>query len=201
MSNTLVKVSINIKEGSLNLEADSTHLDAATESALRMIDKLLSAQIVSHDQPPVSEVTAHPTHAPAQSIEASEEPAGRVKIKRKKGGARTKNWQFKPNMLNENDWLRVKAFYKEKAPATQNEKVAVIVSVLSSITGRTGIDGHEIHTTFKTLGEKTPANLTGVLGNMTGLGLGNSSEGKFQLGFSGNQMVDHDLPKKVSNKA
>lgn len=200
MSNASIKVSINIREGSLNLEADSAHLDAATESALKLMDRLLSARTFAQDG--LAELADKPVDPSARPpiSDNGDELGNRTKAKRKKSGGRTKNWQFKPTILVAADWSKVKEYYELKNPNTQNEKVAVIVSILAQLLGRAGVDGHEIHTTFKTLGEKTPANLTGVLGNMTGAGLGHSSEGKFQLDFAGNQMVDHDLPRTVGKK-
>jgi hypothetical protein len=200
----MVKIVINIKDGLIDLEAEPEQLEQATASAIRLIERLSSAPVADTratvlETPKVDPSRDHFSDAEQAGVSgaaSSEKSKGR----RRKGAGKTKNWEFKPELLQDSDWVRVRDFVAVKSPSTQNEKVAVFVSILSQILGRKAFDGHELHTCFKTLTERTPANLTGVLGNMAAEGLGHTSEGKFQLDFAGNQLVDHDLPRVKSAK-
>jgi hypothetical protein len=195
----VVKIVINIRDGLLDLDADPQQLDQATECAIRLIDRLSSSphaprSSLSHS-PPSSSASVEPPDGAEQINGSAGATPEKSKGRKKKGVGKTKNWEYKPELLLDSDWAKVKDFVALKAPSTQNEKVAVFVSILSQLLNRKGFDGHEIHTCFKTLGERTPASLTAVLGNMATEGLGHTSDGRFQLDFAGSQLVDHDLPK------
>ena len=98
------------------------------------------------------------------------------------------------NLLDEQQRAALKKFYAEKAPATQNDQVAVLSFKLEELTGRSAFDGNELHTAFQAVGEKTPANLSGVFGNMAGKDMGKVVDKKWTPNFKSKDRVNHDLP-------
>jgi len=201
----MVKIRIGLREGTVDIEADGELVESTTTQAIVLMERLSELQL------PATPVDAAPRLEPSTSVDDSENegdkstessgaPTSAKGRARKKGGNKTKNWQYIPDLLDHDGWGKAKDFFEEKAPKTQNEKVAVIVAGLGTHLGRNTFDGNEIHSAFRAFGEKTPANLSGVLGNMATEGLGHSSDGKFQLDFKGTQLVEHDLPREEKKK-
>lgn len=190
----MARIQVDAANGLVEIEASEEALEAATEYAVRLLEQVLAAETKAPTAPS-SEATEVVEKSQTSEKSSKGTPGQR---KRKRGAGKTKNWQSVPNLLPKEGWEALTQFFQEKVPKTQNEQVAVICRGLAERLDRNGFDGNEIHTAFKTLGKKTPANLTGVLGNMAADGLGHSSDGKFQLDFRGEQLVDHDLPRKSS---
>ena len=195
----MVTLNISLSDGTVEIESDPEQLDAVTGSAIKLIEALaaVKAHILSKPQ---GSSAADQVNVPEEAQPDSPNGTIKPKARSKKGGAKTKNWQHLPDLLDHDGWKAVGEFYEQKQPSGQNEQVAVLVDILSSKLARKGIEGNEIHSAFKTLGLKTPANLTGVLGNMASVGLGHTTDGKFFLDFKGKQMVDHDLPRQNAAK-
>lgn len=122
------------------------------------------------------------------------------KPKRKRGGSHSTNWKIVGDLLNEEQRTQLADFYREKAPQKQNDQVAVLTFKLQELLGREAFDGHEIHTAYQVVGTKTPANLNGVFGNMSGEGLGSLVEKKWTPTFKSSDLVKHDLPPKSKEK-
>ncbi|KQB97480.1 hypothetical protein AL073_00565 [Loktanella sp. 1ANDIMAR09] len=186
----------------MELDADPETLEAASNHAATLLEKLREITL-PNETLRTTEAQAGQNVADDHSDSTSAEQPAKHEVekpKRKRGGAKPRNWQFLPELLTNDQWQKVAEFVAEKKPKTQNEKVAVFCSVLRSLLGRDGFDGNEIHTAFKSLGDKTPSSLSGVFGNMASEGLGHTIDGKFHLDFKGNQLVDHDLPKTESDK-
>jgi hypothetical protein len=127
-----------------------------------------------------------------QGAGSDDKPA--KKVRRRKGGGHSANWQVIDNLLDDEQRAKLKDFFAEKAPSTQNDKVAVLAFKLEQLTGRSAFDGNELHTAFQAVGEKTPANLSGVFGNMAGKDMGKVVEKKWTPNFKSKDRVNHDLP-------
>jgi len=196
----MVKININLSKGIIDLDAEADEVEAATEQALRLMEKLQDiGRFAPKQNNSYSGEQSGNTIDETQVFEKNLAPKDNSeKPKRKRGNSKSRDWQFNPRLLQDEEWAGLKEFFDSKNPNTQNEKVAALCYALNIPTGRPAFDGNEIHSAFRTLGEKTPANLTGVLGNMATLGLGHSSDGKFTLGFKGKQLVEHELPKEKS---
>ncbi|TIM64927.1 MAG: hypothetical protein E5Y58_25745 [Mesorhizobium sp.] len=134
----------------------------------------------------------------SSSDKASLEAHGRTpgSQRRRNGGSKTTNWRIVEALLDEPGRASLKDFYRDKRPRNQNEQVAVLAFKLKELTARPGFDGHEIHTAFQIVNAKTPRNLVGVFGNMTGSGLGKVMDKKFIANFKAEDIVKHDLPPK-----
>ncbi len=117
----------------------------------------------------------------------------KARSRRKKGSGHA-NWKVLDNLMTEKQRDELRKFYAEKAPGKQNDQVAVLAHKLAEMLGRNEFDGNEIHTAFQAVNAKTPANLTGVFGNMTGEGLGKVVDKKWTPNFKSSDMVKHDLP-------
>lgn len=198
----MVTLSISLADGTVAIEADPDQIEEVTASAIKLIEALSATQ--HHAATRQVKLTATESNEKTKKSEAivpaETELEIKAKARTKKGTVKSKNWQHFPGLLSHDGWNEVKNFYDEKMPSGQNEQVAVFVAKLSKILDRKGFDGNEIHSAFKSLGIKTPANLMGVLGNMASLGLGHTSDGKFQLDFKGQQLVDIELPRSKAAK-
>jgi hypothetical protein len=189
----MVTLNISLADGTIEIEADHDQIDQVAASAIKLIEALAASSGGAAIQRLVTTSSEVPSSPPQAGDQGSAEAARRPKAR--KGSGKTRNWNFLPKLFDDEGWAKLTDFYKSKSPTGQNEQVAVITSFVSETLKREGVDGNELHSCFKTLGIKTPANLTGVLGNMATAGLGHSTDGKFFLDFKGNQMVDMDLPR------
>jgi hypothetical protein len=187
----MARIQVDVINGILDIEASEEALEAATQYAIKLLETARQAKPAKSSSPLASVENASEEEADAVGADA---PPPR---KRKRGGGKTKNWQNIPTLLKNEDWKYITDFFAQKSPKTQNEQVAVICRGLSERLDRNGFDGNEIHTVYNGLGKKTPSSLTGVMGNMAVEGLGHTTDGKFQLGFRGEQLVDHDLPRAI----
>jgi hypothetical protein len=187
-----MKISISIYDGTVDIDADPEHITAATDHALRLIAELSS---VKRPSPPQAQQNNEVETMNADNAEAVEDSSNTKAKQKRRGTSKSKSWQYIHDLVDKSGWKKIHEYYEEKKPKTQNEQVAVFCAILRELTKRDSFDGHEIHSCFKALGKKTPANLAGVFSNMGIDGLGHSSEGKFHLDFKGEQLVEHDLPR------
>ena len=189
-----IKLKIDIKNGTIDIESDSGSFDAVMQRAEAMLDKFAK---IDHQTEPVK---PQQDHEPADEASgSSDRGVGKTKS-RKKGPAKVASWKIVPDLLDVSGRKDLKAFYEQKAPTKQNDQVAVLIFKLKELTGREGFDGNETHTAFQIVGEKTPGNLTAVFGNMTGGGLGSMKDKKFFPNFKADDLVNHDLPRSAAKK-
>lgn len=199
---TNISLKIDIAQGTVELDCAPQDLEAVISSAERVLAKLLSSPRgpLKREEP----LAAAPNAGQPDDNEEDEAEAagakGKPKAKRKKGTGHAKNWRVIDNLLNEEQRQELREFYSLKVPGSQNEQVAVLAYKLNEILGRESFDGDEIHTAFQAVGQKTPANLSGVFGNMAGKGLGRIVEKKWTPNFKSGDLVKHDLPAKKKSK-
>jgi hypothetical protein len=191
---TLISLKIDIIQGTIEVECEAADFESVISSAERVLSNFSGNRSAASVQRPVD--NPRPEYPIVDRPELNED-AGHLKSKtksrRKKGGGHA-NWKVLDNLLTETQRGELRKFYAEKAPGKQNDQVAVLAHKLSEMLGRDGFDGNEIHTAFQTVNEKTPANLTGVFGNMTGEGLGKVVDKKWTPNFKSSDLVKHDLP-------
>ena len=189
-----VRLKIDISNGTLEVDCNGDDFDEVMSSAARLLDKFSSVSDFKQSKAGPKETPDLPSD---EAIENDGNESGvsktKPKAKRRKGSG-TANWKVVEQLLSEEQRADLKTFYEKKAPGIQNHQVAVLAHKLSELLGRDGFDGHEIHTAFQAVGAKTPANLTGVFGNMTGEDLGKIVEKKWTPNFKSSDLVKHDLP-------
>lgn len=194
-----VKLKIDIKNGTVEIEANGELFEKVSEKAGALLDKF--AKIDFQGSAPSETGESHEREARDDSDENNQHPPEqKVKKRRASGSARSTNWKMVDNLLDEAGRHSLKAFFEEKMPSGQNEQVAVLTVKLKELTSREGFDGDEIHTAFQIVGKKTPGNLNAVFGNMATAGLGSQSDKKFKPNFKAGDLVKHDLPRKVDKK-
>lgn len=193
-----IKLHLDVVEGTLDLECSGEDFEAIMTRVEGMMKNLAdfprqrtknSAETPESDGPEKSDFPDQ-TGTSDQVVK---------KPKRRKGGGHSPNWKMVDNLLDEEQRADLKRFFAEKAPSTQNDQVAVLSFKLEELTGRPAFDGNELHTAFQAVGEKTPANLSGVLGNMAGKDMGKVIDKKWTPNFKSKDRVNHDLPA-VSKK-
>lgn len=199
---TNISLKIDISQGTVELDCAPQDLEAVISSAERVIAKLLSSPVSAPkraEQLPPDPVAGQPEDIGEGEPEAVGS-AGKPKAKRKKGGGHAKNWRVIDGLLTEEQRKQLKEFYSLKSPGSQNAQVAVLAYKLSELLGRESFDGDEIHTAFQAVGQRTPANLSGVFGNMAGQGLGRVVEKKWTPNFKSSDLVKYDLPATKKSK-
>ena len=188
-----IKLRLDLLEGTLDLECSGEDFEAVLTRVEGMMKNLADSP-----RPRNGDATAPLECDGADKSDTGESPdtSDHVvkKPKRRKGGGQSPNWKMVDNLLDEEQRAALKTFFAEKAPSTQNDKVAVLSFKLEELTGRPAFDGHELHTAFQAVGEKTPANLSGVLGNMAGKDMGKMVDKKWTPNFKSKDRVNHDLP-------
>lgn len=188
-----VRLKIDIRNGTLEIEADKDSFVSVSERAGTLLDKFSRADFPNLE-PEVLDASAEESSVERVS-ESAREDSQKPKRRRTGGAAKTANWQMVDNLLDENGRETLRSFFAEKKPETQNEQVAVLAIKLKDLTGRDGFDGNEIHTAFQIVSKKTPGNLNAVFGNMATVGLGSQVDKKFKPNFKAGDLVKHDLPR------
>ena len=188
-----IKLKIDAIQGTMDVECSGDDFDRVMLRAEKALEKFTNATTQ-----PLHEKKAEVSDTPKNS-EKSDNPSAKQssispKPKRKKGGSHTANWKIVDNLMSEEQRNKLKSFFQEKAPGKQNDQVAVLAFKLTEMLGREGFDGNEIHTAFQVVDQKTPANLTGVFGNMATDGLGKMVDKKWTPNFKSDDRVKHDLP-------
>lgn len=189
-----IKLHLDVTEGSLDLECSGEDFEAVMTRVEGMMKNLANVP----RRKPVAAVEGFSENedtAEADGPGTVDKPA--KKPKRRKGGGHSANWQVVDNLLDDDQRGKLKQFFIEKAPSNQNDQVAVLAFKLEQLTGRPAFDGNELHTAFQAVGEKTPANLSGVLGNMAGKDMGKVVDKKWTPNFKSKDRVNHDLPLAV----
>ncbi|MEE4210398.1 MAG: hypothetical protein V2I43_14180 [Parvularcula sp.] len=194
-----IKLHLDVVDGTLELECSGADFEAIMTRIEGMMKSL--ANVPKRKMADAPEASHDPEQ---EGVEREEAPTIRdeatKKPKRRKGSGGHANWKVIDNLLTEEQRGELRTFYAKKAPGRQNDQVAVLAYKLAEMLGRNGFDGNEIHTAFQAVNEKTPANLTGVFGNMTGEGLGQVVEKKWTPNFKSSDMVKHDLPASKPTK-
>lgn len=198
---SIIKLEIDVKTGSICVEADSESFDGVMERAESLLDKFKKVESSqssannTHQQsaPQTQKNEDSTSHLDTNGIPINDD---KPKAKRRRaGGGKTANWKMVDDLLDETGRQELNSFFEQKAPKNQNEQVAVLIVKLKELTNRDRFDGNDLHTAFQIVGKKTPANLTAVFGNMTGFGFGKSEDKKFVPNFKCDDFVKYDLPK------
>ncbi|MEN8860313.1 hypothetical protein [Qipengyuania flava] len=193
-----IKLHLDVVEGTLDLECSGEDFEGIMTRIEGMMRNLTNVP-----RRKMADVHVAPEDAEQEITEEEDAPVTNgkaVKKPRRRKGSGHANWKVIDNLMTEAQRGALRKFYAEKAPGKQNDQVAVLAHKLSEMLDREGFDGNEIHTAFQAVNEKTPANLTGVFGNMTGEGLGKVIDKKWTPNFKSSDMVKHDLPAAKPTK-
>lgn len=193
-----IKLKIDIKSGTIDIEADKESFETVSDKAGNLLDKF--AKIDFLDASADTNKDDIQREGTYKGVENAEGGATKTRRKRSSGSSKPTNWKMIDNLLDEEGRGALKAFFDEKKPNGQNEQVAVLTIKLKELTGRDEFDGNEVHTAFQIVGKKTPGNINAVFGNMTSAGLGSHANKKFKPNFKASDLVRHDLPGKGVKK-
>lgn len=193
-----IKLRIDVKDGTVEIEADAESFGDVMERAEGILDKFASIERPIDNTNDAEENKLDDTDKTSATNDQGKD--SKPKRRRTAGGGKVANWKMIDDLLDEQQRSALKEFFAEKKPSNQNEQVAVLLFKLKELTGRDRFDGNEIHTAVQIVGKKTPGNLTAVFGNMATLGLGSQVDKKFVPNFKTDDLVKHDLPPKGKEK-
>lgn len=96
----------------------------------------------------------------------------------------------------------LKQFVEEKRPETNEERIAVMIHYLQHSLGLTNLTRDHVYSCFKEIGVKSPTEIDAAL-RMTAHRKGwidTSNSADLKVTISGENFVEHDLPRKKAEK-
>lgn len=195
----VVKVQINLKDGTFSVEAPADSLEKVFSHLEKFIPSITQTNPSSANQD-------NNNNAPEQSeVVEKDNPQSAEKSKAKKPGGSKKAPERLNNVelkLSQEQREQFKEFYTQKKPGSQNDLVLVVMYFLIKETKETHVSKDEIFTGIRTVGEKAPTRLSSVLTNLKLAGKILSVEnGKyFKLHHTGEDYVNLGLPKPLKKK-
>jgi hypothetical protein len=129
--------------------------------------------------------------------------------KPKEKGRAKKSTKTKPSYsivkdlnLKPSDKQTLAQFISEKKPSSNREKSVVFVYYLQNILEETPITSNHIYTCFKSIGSRVPSNLDNTLSWVASQRgwLNTSSMANIKVTPHGENLIEHDLPKKKKGK-
>lgn len=204
-----VKIRVDLSAGTVEVEADAENIDALFDRLDVFIPRLSEAygRPTEEDQMPYSKGMS--PSAPAKLGQSADaDPPNPIEQKgevRKVAKAPRGKEVYTPVDLGLTETQRneMREFYTSKQPKGQNEQIAVLMDWLKREGNKSMATWNDIFTAFRTVGVKSPAKISSVLGNMVGLSwVRNVGNGQYELIHVGEDYVKYDLPKaKSTNKA
>jgi len=196
-----VKIKVDLSAGTIEVEADAENIDAVFNRLDAFIPRLSNAYErstykidgASNESTPLASRTVTPT--PDASGAGPAEKG--VEARKVSKGARGKEAYSAVDLgLTEPQRKELRDFFAAKQPKSQHEQVAVLVDWLKREGNKPTVTWNDIFTAFRTVGAKSPAKISSVLGNMVGMSwVKNVGGGQYALIHVGEDFVKFDLPK------
>lgn len=197
-----VKIRVDLSTGTIDVEADASNIEAVFDRLDSFVPRLSEAYGRFCREDKSSPGSGGSVVAPASSVGAGESGATpltepKVEVRKVSKGAKGKEIYSAVDLgLSEEQRAALRDFYAKKQPHSQNEKVAVLMDWLKREGGKATTTWNEIFTAFRTVGDKSPAKISSVLGNMVGLSwVRNAGGGQYDLIHVGEDFVKFNLPK------
>lgn len=197
----LVRFRFDPKTGEIELSAPPSEFEKAAENA-----KILVEGLVKHVKTSASDDPAAPL-AKKEGVAASapQKAHGAGESASSKKSGRSRNSSGRPGRIgsfvpvefgmDEEKERALLAFYQEKAPEEQAEKVAVAIYKGAELLGRNGFDYNEIYTLMRLGGEKAlPKALDVVVSRMIGDNWAMREQEGVALKFPAKDHVEQNLP-------
>jgi hypothetical protein len=202
-----VSLKLTWVNGGAEITCDSAHFESVVAAAERLLGK---ASGFVHAAPVAPEVSPAEREAPAPADRVATAPKPRKSPSRSpNGGERSKLGSGAYKDFEDFKWdiddqaeLRIATFYKEKAPKTQNEKVAVLLSALRDLGGKARVTYREIYKAYRLCDRGEPMkSLSGVISNMAAENLVSREDDGIRLKAFGDELVTKELPRGESKSA
>lgn len=197
----LVRFRFDPKTGEIELSAPPSEFEKAAENAKILVEGLVKHVKTSPSDDPTTPLGKKQGVADPGSQKAH--AAGEGPSTKKSG--RSRNSSGRPGRIgsfvpvdfamDEEKERALLAFYREKAPVEQAEKVAVAIYKGSELLGRSGFDYNEIYTLMRLGGEKAlPKALDVVVSRMVNDNWATREHEGVALKFPAKDHVEQNLP-------
>lgn len=204
-----VKIRVDLSAGTVEVEADADNIDAVFDRLDAFIPRLSEAYDRPAEEGQTPSSKGMPPSAPAKpSQSADADPTNPIEqkgeVRKAAKGSKGKEVYTAVDLgLTETQRNEMRDFYTSKQPKSQHEQIAVLMDWLKRESNKSTATWNDIFTAFRTVGVKSPAKISSVLGNMVGLSwVKNVGGGQYALIHVGEDYVKFDLPKvKSTNKA
>lgn len=202
-----VSLKLTWANGGAEITCDSAHFESVVAAAERLLGKasgfVNAAPLATAVLPPEGGAPApadRPTTAPKPRKAPSRSSNGGERSKL--GSGAYKDFEDFKWDIDDQAELKIVNFYKEKAPKTQNEKVAVLLSALRDIGGKARVTYREIYKAYRLCDRGEPMrSLGGVISNMTAANLVSREDDGIRLKAFGDELVTKELPRGESKSA
>jgi len=195
-----VKIRVDLSAGIIEVEADASNIDAVFDRLDAFIPRLSQAYKNPSDEASSNGATPTARENQGQPSEStSSNPAeAKGEVKKSAKGSKGKEVYSTVDLgLTETQRQEMRDFYESKKPKSQNDQVAVLMDWLKREGNKSTATWNDIFTAFRTVGVKSPAKISSVLGNMVGLSwVKNVGGGQYALIHVGEDYVKFDLPKE-----
>lgn len=187
----IVKISMDLKNGSIQIESPAEELESIFNHLRNFIPSISDNFDSSKQEDGEHKENEKKIHDDELESESAK------KRTRKSSNKSPENFKIVELNLKEDLRKKFKDFYQSKSPKSQNPQISTVMYWLIENLKKESLSKDEIFTGLKTVGEKAPTRLTPVLHNLKAKGLIKfESDGKFALTHIGEDYVKDELPEK-----
>jgi hypothetical protein len=190
-----VKIHIDLKAGSVSIEAPAETLDAVFDRLEDFLPRIneLRADASAGDDDDVA-TSPEPTEDSSDTTDDTRSSSS-PKAPRKRGSA-TKPETFRAVDLGlkEDQRLAFKEYFEAKKPKGQNQEVLVVMVWLSQNARIEMLSREQLFTGLRTVGARVPTRLSSVLSNLVLNGYVLREGKDFRVHHTAEDLVTHELP-------
>lgn len=194
------KIAVDLRARTFEIEVPDERVDDIL-SRLEGLFKLPNptGEVTSSDSSP-HQSAGDENSSPAEETDGESDGTQPAKRRRGngKGVAKVRSYQLVELNLTSDQRSQIREFFSQKAPAGQNEQVAVLAVKLKEFLQKNNFSAGEIHSAFKIVDLPTPKNMMAVFGNMKRDGRGNYSDNKFIVNSHTEDYVNYHMQKKTN---
>lgn len=194
----IVKISIDLNNGSVNIEASSESLETIFDRLENFLPSLIDAKsrFPADDSERTGETFKPEAEVDIEELEPVEKNSKPVVKSRKTSSSKPETYKTVELGLDADQRQSFKDFYAEKSPAGQSDHVLTVIYWLIKNTGKEYLTKDEIFTGLRTVNEKAPKRLSSVLSNL-GIASYIVKDGvNSGLHHIGEDYIERELPKK-----
>ena len=193
-----VRLKLNAREGSINLQCSEDFYESAMEQCQNIISTYFRMVPVETDKLTKSTKSDEKILVPGQTTTVPATKTEPIKPKRQRSpSGKPANYTQVDLGLTDEQSRELRAFYKEKEPKTQNDIVCVVAFKLRKFLSRDVFTTDDIFSGLRIIGGvTTPKDLRAVFKNISNKGYGAYGDSKFTVNFATEDYVTLELPVK-----
>lgn len=184
MTEIITKAKINLKEGTVDLEGTETFVSKYLDEFKEKLDDCYT-------------IDSAPATPPVQNSSKKQET--------KKLSPKTKGTSIRPIPVDlKSATPTLKDFYKEKKPGSNQKKITLFTYYLNKKGNIENVLPGHIVSCYKEIGDRIPLNIVQIFRDVAHIHgwLEPASEtGSVKTTISGDNLIEHDLPKNTNDKS